>query len=257
MMNQEKEIILRNLQELRNSERLHTCGPESAERYRKIHSYRFDRTVQFCKEWAPDPNARVLDVGSSQLTILLKQYYKNVITLGFDLAADDGGQQAKELLSLSQSHRTYDLNNAENFESWPDRNEKFDLIVFSETVEHLKTAPEYSLALLRSLLTEKGIILLTTPNAATIMKRLILLLKGKNPYERIRMFSENPGHYREYTMKEVVDIGDRSGLKTICKKSINLYQAASFTQAFLKRLRPSFRDTLVVVFQKRDVLQKF
>ena len=160
------------------------------------------------------------------------------------------GQRTAEVMPLSLAHITYDLNNSEHLENWPDIEEKFDLIVFAETIEHLKIAPEYALAFLRLLLTEKGIILVTTPNAVTIMKRLILLLKGKNPYERIRMFSENPGHYREYTMQEMTDIGDRSKLEAVHKEFVNMYKAASVTQSFLKRLHPSFRDTLVVAYQK-------
>ena len=249
-MDQEKISLIEHLRELRNIERLRTCGLQAAERYKNNHMYRFNRTIQICKKLVPDIKTRVLDIGASRLTILLKQYYENVSTLGYTLAEDDGGQRTAEVMPLSLAHITYDLNDSEHLENWPDREEKFDLIVFAETIEHLKIAPEYALAFLRLLLTEKGIILVTTPNAVTIMKRLILLLKGKNPYERIRMFSENPGHYREYTMQEMTDIGDRSKLEAVHKEFVNMYKAASVTQSFLKRLHPSFRDTLVVAYQK-------
>jgi 2-polyprenyl-3-methyl-5-hydroxy-6-metoxy-1,4-benzoquinol methylase len=250
-MDQQKTKLIEHLRELRNIESLRTCGTEAAERYRNNHTYRFDRTINICKKLVPDIKTRVLDIGVSQLTILLKQYYGNVTTLGYPIAEDGGGQRTKEVMTLSSSHIIYDLNNAEHFENWPDIKEKFDLIVFAETVEHLKIAPEYALTFLRLMLTEKGIILVTTPNAVTIMKRLILLLKGKNPYERIRMFSENPGHYREYTMREMMDIGKRSGLEVVHEEFVNMYKAASVTQSFLKRLHPSFRDTIVVAYQRR------
>jgi len=98
--------------------------------------------MQICKKLMPDVKTRVLDIGASQLTVLLKQYYGNVTTLGYPIAEDGGGQRTKEVVSLSLSHITCDLNDAERFEKWPDVKEKFDLIVFAETIEHLKIAPE-------------------------------------------------------------------------------------------------------------------
>jgi 2-polyprenyl-3-methyl-5-hydroxy-6-metoxy-1,4-benzoquinol methylase len=249
----ENETLIEHLQNLQNVERLQTGGADAVRRYAEIHSYRFNRTAHFSKTLVPDPRARVLDIGVSQLTVLLKQYYTRVTTLGWNIADDDGGQRTADVLSLAVSHISFDLNDAEHFERWPDVKEKFDLIVFAETIEHLKIAPEYALAFLGSLLAENGILLVTTPNAATIMKRLILLLKGKNPYGRIRMFSENPGHFREYTMNEMTDIGNRSLLKITHKEFVNMYKSASVAQAFLKRVLPSFRDTLIVAFQRENI----
>jgi SAM-dependent methyltransferase len=207
--------------------------------------------MQICKELMPDVKTRVLDIGASQLTVL----YKTILWKCYNAGLSHCGRRRRTAHEGSRVPFTFpyycDLNDAERFEKWPDVKEKFDLIVFAETIEHLKIAPEYAMAFLRLMLAEKGIILVTTPNAVTIMKRLILLLKGKNPFERMRMFSENPGHYREYTMQEMMDIGNRSGLEVMHKEFVNMYKAASVTQSFLKRLHPSFRDTLVVAYQRR------
>jgi len=91
---------------LRNIESLRTCGTEAAERYKNNHTHRFGRTMQICKELMPDVKTRVLDIGASQLTVLLKQYYGNVTTLGYPIAEDGGGQRTKEVVSLSLSHIT-------------------------------------------------------------------------------------------------------------------------------------------------------
>jgi 2-polyprenyl-3-methyl-5-hydroxy-6-metoxy-1,4-benzoquinol methylase len=242
--------LQKSLIELREAEHKRTSGVDAAKLYQSLHANRFERTFRFCKEIIPDVNARILDVGPSQLTVLLKSRYANLSTFGLNISADDGGQRTNETLQLNLPHISCDLNCTQFFNRWPDIKEKFELIVFAETIEHLAIAPEYVVAFLASLLTEQGILLITTPNAATIMKRLILLLKGKNPYNRIRLLSDNPGHFREYTMKEMIEIGTHCGLKVVRKEFINMYTAASNTQALLKRIKPSFYDTIVIAFQR-------
>jgi hypothetical protein len=54
-------------------------------------------------------------------------------------------------------------------------------IVFAEVIEHLFTAPELVLAYLHELLVPRGQLLLQTPNAASLRKRLKLAL-GRNPF---------------------------------------------------------------------------
>lgn len=91
---------------------------------------------------------------------------------------------------------------------------KFDLIVFTEVIEHLFTAPELVLYYLKSLLLENGVILYMTPNATSLYRRL-KLLRGIDLYEKIRFNTENPGHFREYTKNEMIDIGKTSGLEVV------------------------------------------
>ncbi|MGD0590859.1 MAG: methyltransferase domain-containing protein [Bacteroidota bacterium] len=238
------------LEELRERERLRTCGEEAARRYQINHHDRFFKTLEICKKIVPDPRARVLDVGPSYFTTLLAQEYKDVSTLGLDIMTDHGGQRNASAIALALPHVMFELNNSRDIRRWPKVARPFDLIVFAETLEHLYTAPEYSLAFLGSLLTEKGILLVTTPNAAMIMKRLILLLKGKNPYEKIRLIGENPGHYREYTMKELLDIGTLCRLDPVYAEYINFYASANFIYGFLKRLKPAFKDSFVIAFRR-------
>jgi hypothetical protein len=97
-MIQENETIVEHLQNLRNVERLQTGGADAVRRYAEIHSYRFNRTAHFCRTLVSDSRARILDIGVSQLTVLLKQYYTRVTTLGWNIADDDGGQRTADVL---------------------------------------------------------------------------------------------------------------------------------------------------------------
>ena len=236
---------------LRENERARTCGAEAVQRYQKIHARRFQRTIEICKQLAPNPHIHVLDIGPSSLTNFLSREYDHVSTLGLDPAEDEGGQNEPSLLDLHLPHISFELNNSPYPDRWPSVRQTFDLIVFAETMEHLSIAPEYSLVFLASLLSEHGILLVTTPNAATIMKRFILLLKGKNPYEPIRLFSENPGHFREYTMREMIGLASICQFDVLFMKYINFYSAASILQTLLKNLYPGFRDSLVMAYRKQ------
>ncbi len=251
MSDREKEMVKTLFAELRTAEQQQTCGDQAAQRYQKIHRNRFHKTFEICQRLVQNPQAQVLDVGPSYLTELLAQKYENVSTLGLDIQSDDGGQRETSTITNERPHITFDLNHSPFPNRWPKVHQSFDLIVYAETIEHLPIAPEYSLAFLGTLLAENGILLITTPNAAMIMKRLLLLIKGKNPYERFRLFTENPGHYREYTMNELRNYGARCNFEIIHAEYINFYHSTNIFYAFMKNLRPSFKDSLVVAFRRQ------
>jgi hypothetical protein len=76
----------------------------------------------------------------------------------------------------------------------------------AEVLEHLYTAPQLVLGFIKTLLIPNGLLIVQTPNAAAVGKRIKLLL-GRNPYEMIRTDLSDPGHYREYTISELQRIG--------------------------------------------------
>jgi 2-polyprenyl-3-methyl-5-hydroxy-6-metoxy-1,4-benzoquinol methylase len=252
MENGKKEKAMKLLEELCETERQRTCGIDAQMRYQATHAKRFQLTVELCKKIVPDCHARVLDVGPSQLSLLLSQEYCNTSTLGLENVTDTGGHRSLSTPAKQIPHIIFDLNQAQDLTQWPKIDTTFDLIVYAETLEHLVAAPEYSLTFLSTLLTQDGILLVTTPNAAMIMRRLILLLKGKNPYEQIRMLAENPGHIREYTMQELFDIGARCHLKPIFSRYVNFNKNLKLRYRILLNMKPTFGESLIVAFQKQD-----
>jgi cyclopropane fatty-acyl-phospholipid synthase-like methyltransferase len=252
MNNNERKRAKALFEKLREEEQHLTCGDEAARIYHQSHLHRFHKTIEICKKLAPNPHIQVLDVGSSFLTKLLAQEYEKVYTLGLDRTKDKGGQQYKSVNTLSLPHITFDLNDSPNTNRWPKIKQVFDLIVFAETIEHLYIATEYSLTFLSSLLSKEGILLVTSPNAAMIVKRLILLLKGKNPFQQFRLYSENPGHYREYTMKELSEAAARCQLDVIYSEYINFHVSKLSFYGLLKNIKPSFKDSIVLAFRRRN-----
>jgi SAM-dependent methyltransferase len=199
----------RILTQMLEAEKAEACGQQSRHRYVAIHKARRADILRLCQSQVPNPSARVLDIGRSELTACLLNYYKDVHTLGFDPSVDDGGHREISRMDDTVPHITFDLLNSHHVSGWPHIG-CFDLIVFSEVIEHLCVAPEFVFAFLSSLLSSDGVLVCTTPNAADIAKRIRLML-GRNPYERLRL-STNPGHIREYTRRELCGIADCVGL---------------------------------------------
>src|SRR5690554_4173612 len=201
----------KTIKSLVDTEKELTSSKNAQERYLRDHANRFDATIELCKGVIPSKEAKVLDIGRSYFTSMLVQHYNNVTSLGFPLDSDDGGHREKKDAKQIE-HIDFDLTNSKDIDLWPISDIKFDLIVYAETIEHIYIAPEFTLLMLRSLLSENGKLIITTPNATAFHKRIRLML-GRNPYEKIRYFDQNPGHYREYTMKELIGMCTNSGFK--------------------------------------------
>jgi SAM-dependent methyltransferase len=87
----------------------------------------------------------------------------------------------------------------------PFRDESFDAVVFSEVLEHLNPYYIYhTLSEIKRILKKNGVLILTTPNIASLFRRLKLLI-GKNPIYKY--------HVREYTLNEVREILEDSGFE--------------------------------------------
>jgi SAM-dependent methyltransferase len=172
--------------------------------YEDFHKARFDYVIQKCKEFCPDPFTTILDIGPSPLTKRLLDYYHHVTTLGFPWNGRvfPGQSKPEPVQKPVENHITYDLNQAQSLEPI-DTDKTFDLIVFAEVIEHLHTAPELTLFVLKKVMKPGGYMIVQTPNAAVFYKRLLLLI-GRNPYEKIRIDTGNPGHFREYTKRELI-----------------------------------------------------
>jgi len=169
--------------------------------YLAFHRPRFDFILGVVSQHVRAPEPRVLDIGASPLTELLRQRTRGAVD-ALGLEPDATGARGR--------HYRFDLNDAQFRDRWRLDLGPYDVIVFAEVIEHLYTAPELVLDYLRHLLAPGGLLLLQTPNAASLRKRIKLAL-GQNPFERIRPDRGNPGHFREYTAAELRDLLSSSG----------------------------------------------
>jgi hypothetical protein len=170
--------------------------------YDEYHAPRYAFLMRLLKESGVQKGVRVLDVGTSDLTMRLRKEFRMPIdSLGFgaDQTSDDG------------RHFEFDLNLAQHRERWRKDLPTYQVVVMAEVLEHLYTAPQLVIAFISSLLDPNGLLIVQTPNAAALTKRIKLMV-GRNPYEMLRTDERDPGHYREYTIAELRHIGQSLGL---------------------------------------------
>jgi hypothetical protein len=72
------------------------------------------------------------------------------------------------------------------------------------------------------LLSDAGVIVVQTPNAAALHKRVKLLL-GRNPYDLINEDVTDPLHFREYTKSELIRYLRAAGFDVLAFASGNYF----------------------------------
>jgi hypothetical protein len=196
--------------------------------YVDYHATRYARLLDAVGELsarAGPPNPwRVLDVGPNIQTALVRTVHPEarVDTLGFEHPAVPPRRQ--------EQHIQFDLNQSP---APPTVDRRYDVIILAEVLEHLYVPPHTVLGVLRDMLRPPGFILIQTPNAAALHKRLALL-RGRNPVEPPRACRENPGHLHEYTLDELTDQVKAGGLTVQWLRAENYF--GSGTGAGLYRM---------------------
>lgn len=97
----------------------------------------------------------------------------------------------------------------------------FDVVIFSEVIEHLRISPIRALLEINRILKPEGLLLITTPNVARLSNILRLFI-GKNIVEmfpdddsELNHVTDRMTHIREYTMDELKMLLRRAGYKII------------------------------------------
>jgi SAM-dependent methyltransferase len=193
-----------------------------------MHERRYEALLAKVRELAPG-SARILDVGAAYESELLRRLPgATVDTLGFV----DERFPPRE----GERHVTFDLKDAERPELWPDLR-GYDLVVCSEVIEHLPVSPLHPLRFFAEMLRPGGHLVLQTPNAARIANR-VRLLAGRNPFEPIREDSTSPGHFREYTVDEVLGFARAAGFEVAGWLTANYFVTGTVSNRLARRFEP-------------------
>lgn len=170
--------------------------------YLRYHAPRYATLLDLIQEEYKQ-GERILDIGPSTLTEIISDYFaSSVDTLGF----------TPELKTALGRNYQFNLNDCQNTKLWRRDIEPYDLIIFAEVIEHLYTSPNFVLSFINSITSSGGRVILQTPNAVALHKRLKILI-GQNPYEKIREDNTDPGHFREYTKQEISEYSENTGFR--------------------------------------------
>ena len=193
--------------------------------YRAFHAPRYRYLLKVVERHLPAGNNGVLDVGLSPFTEILRpKLGRPIDTLGleprgrepFSISAygHDQEPKLKKAPDPQSRHFQFDLDALGDPRAPRPALPRYGVIVFAEVIEHLHTSPLLSLVFFREHLMDGGILVVQTPNAASLGKR-VKLLAGMNPYEMIREDRSNPGHFREYTARELRRLAARAGFVVV------------------------------------------
>lgn len=166
--------------------------------YLRTHEARYRLLLELVAELDPK---LILVVGPSYERVLLREAFPEaqVNSLGW--------LDHRFPLQEGERHTEFDLNGSD----YPEL-EQHDVVVCCEVIEHLYVAPVPVLRFLASGLREDGRLILQTPNATALPKRLRMLF-GRNPYDPIRDDPANPGHFHEHSVRELLAAVEAAGLE--------------------------------------------
>ena len=173
--------------------------------YYAYHAPRYVTLLRLLAEFLVPREQRILDIGPTSFSDLLHRQ--------FGLPVDSLGFAPDEPLSRGQ-HVKFDLNDAQWPERWRNDLPQYDAVVMAEVIEHLHTSPALVLAFLRTVVRPGGVLIVQTPNAVRLGTRVKLLL-GRHPFQLIAEDTEEPAHFREYTLMELSRYATSAGFDVV------------------------------------------
>jgi SAM-dependent methyltransferase len=209
--------------------------------YLRTHARRYALLLELVESFAPKT---ILVVGPSYESVLLREAVPGV-------AVDTLGWQDQRFPRVDgEAHVQHDLNDPDYPELDP-----HDVIVCAEVLEHLHVPAVPVLRYLATGLGPGGRLVIQTPNATALPKRLRMLL-GRNPYEPLRAEPTNPGHFHEYTVGELLDAVDAAGLQVARLVTANYFDHGSRKNRLYRVAEPllpgTLREGITVVAHRSD-----
>lgn len=189
--------------------RVMTCN----DGYHKTHVARFVRTIDLLMKEKPE--GELLEVGTSGLfPMMLKQLAPDlkVTVTHFDTSRKEEKTIVLPLCGNTITVPAYFINLEQN--KIPADNEKFDVVLCCEVLEHMEQDPMFMLSEINRVLKPGGLLLLTTPNI-TSSRSLIKILSGVEPYFYMQYHKtgELYRHNYEYSVPTVSRVLSAAGFE--------------------------------------------
>ena len=149
----------------------------------------------------------MLELGSSPyfLSLCLKRLCSGTIRHGnyFGADAKHGTDRLMNPRTGEQVEFAYEAFNIET-DTFPYPDESFDVVIFSELIEHLGVNPVRALAEIHRVLRPDGVVIVTTPNALSLERFATFVRGGSQMVDRYSpLFGYGARHNREYNPAEL------------------------------------------------------
>ncbi|MDQ3385240.1 MAG: class I SAM-dependent methyltransferase [Actinomycetota bacterium] len=208
-------------------------GPAEAE----AHGYladafdRFRITMALLDDVPRD--AEVLELGANPyfLTRLLERRGLRVTCANWFGQTSGFGHHGSQVVRRARGGgpQTYEFDhfNVET-ERFPYADDRFDVALFCEILEHLPNDPIHTLCELHRVLRPGGTLVLTTPNA-TRRENLVRMVRGDNVYEQLSGYGTYGRHNREYTVSELRTLLESCGWDVVRVFAADLHDRSDLT----------------------------
>jgi SAM-dependent methyltransferase len=211
---------------------------------------RYQAMIREFAKSAPDDGLDVLEIGGGQLAFLCMQIWKRDRTC----VADIQDTCFTDLREHGIDAFTWDLALAD-----PPTGRRFDVIFFSEVIEHLPVPGHIPLARLRTVLRPKGLLLCSTPNLYRF-RNIIYLIRGHQLFDHFDLPGERGyGHVLEYSAEHLAWQFQRAGFRDFNVRLCDFAHAPNqrldrilaLVGSPLRRI-PRYRDNLMAVARADD-----
>lgn len=192
-----------------------------------------------------DPKEKkILDVGCYDGTLL--GMIKNKNNELFGLEASEYG--VIKCLEKGIRVTSFFFDDVQNL---PYEDKYFDIVLAGEIIEHIYDT-DFFLAEIARVLKPGGYLLLSTPNVASLGRRIMLAL-GKNPIIEVTPNEkDSSGHIRYFIMKTLEGLLTKHDFKTIIKISdtVNFSLSGRLRSSYLAKIMPSIGSSLIILSRK-------
>ncbi|MFH0840661.1 MAG: class I SAM-dependent methyltransferase [bacterium] len=172
--------------------------------YFLFHQHRYLILISFIQKYY-QPENRFLDIGSHLHYITLAAKIIGYEVFGIDLF--EYVEKTKDIaMELEIDNRSVDL----GYDKLPFQDNFFNVINFSETLEHFNFHPQKVFNEMFRVLKFEGKVIISTPNLLRLNNRIKLMI-GQSIHSDLNEKYGSGTHYREYSSQEIKILLEQSG----------------------------------------------
>jgi glycosyltransferase involved in cell wall biosynthesis/SAM-dependent methyltransferase len=122
-------------------------------------------------------------------------------------------------------------------DAFPYPDDKFDVVLFCEIIEHLLNDPVHALLEIRRVLKPGGILILTTPNVARF-ENARKVIAGENIYDPYSGYGPYGRHNREYTQQDLFELLSANGFSVGTMFTADVHEPQNNSSVSLSDILP-------------------